>query len=234
MVPTTSDSLPSGNPRTSFLVQAEEGGGAPYWASPPDSGYSVDNIPPAPPAPFTAAYQAGATHLHWGANAETDLAGYRLYRGASSSFVPSAGNRIADQPDTGFVDVGAAGSWYKLSAVDVHGNPSAFAVLGPSQTTDAPADAPRALAFAPPSPDPARAAVQLAFTLPRATLVSLDVLDAAGRRVRTLFAGTLAAGDHAVIWNGRDQAGAALRGGVYFATLSAEGRRLVRRITLLR
>jgi flagellar hook capping protein FlgD len=194
----------------------------------------VDNIPPSPPAPFTGAYSAGATYLHWGANSEADLAGYRLYRGASAGFVPSPANRIGDQPDTGFVDAGPAGSYYKLSAVDIHGNESAFALLTPSGTSDAPPAAPHALAFAAPSPDPAPGAVRLAFELPARAHVSLAVFDAAGRRVRTLVSGALDAGAHALAWRGDDDGGRALGGGVYFATLETRGHRLTRRVALLR
>src|SRR6266436_8333853 len=48
---TTSDSVPAGNPRTAFLLQARGVSGGAYWSSAPDSGYSVDNLPPAMPAP---------------------------------------------------------------------------------------------------------------------------------------------------------------------------------------
>jgi len=234
VVPTTSDSLPSGNPRTSFMVEAEEVGGAPFWSSAPDSGYSVDNIPPSPPAPFTGAYSAGATHLHWGANSEADLAGYRLYRGTSAGFVPSPANRIADQPDTGFVDAGVAGSYYKVSAVDIHGNESAFALLAPSGTIDVPSSAPHVLAFAAPTPDPAPGAARLAFELPVRASASLTVFDAAGRRVRTLVSGALDAGVHTFIWRGDDDSGRTLGDGLYFATLETHGHRITRRIALLR
>ena len=60
--------------------------------------------------------------------------------------MPGPGNVVTATTDTGYVDAGAAGSYYKISAVDFNGNESAFAVVSPSQTTDVPAVA--SVAFA--------------------------------------------------------------------------------------
>src|SRR5436190_23790464 len=85
VVPTLGDSVGAGNPRTAVMIEAD---GSYFWASAPDSGYSVDNLPPVQPAPFNGQYFAGATHLHWNPNSDADLAGYRLYKGSTSGFAP--------------------------------------------------------------------------------------------------------------------------------------------------
>jgi len=51
----------------------------------------------------------------------------------------------------------------------------------------------------------------------------LDVLDLAGRRIRTLQRGPAAAGEHRVAWDGRQQDGSAAAPGVYFVRLVAGG-----------
>lgn len=224
---TTGDSIGGSNPLTAFMIVARNASGSMYWLSAPDSGYSVDNLPPVAPAPFTGAYSAGATHLHWGANSETDLAGYRVYRGASSSFTPGPSSLIASPADTGYVDVGAAGSWYKLSAVDAHGNESPFATLGPDGTTAAPGAA-AALWLSAANPVPA-AGGAIRFSLARAGRAALALYDASGRRVRTLVDGTLAAGVHGTALALRDDAGRSLPGGLYFLRLvTREGTRVAR------
>jgi hypothetical protein len=234
VAPTAQDSVPAGNPRTLFMVEARGNSGG-FWDSAADSGYSVDNLGPATPAPFNGAYQAGATHLHWGENHESDLAGYRLYRGSSSGFVPGPGNLVSAQPDTGYVDGGAAGSWYKLSAIDVHGNESPFAVLAPSGTVDVTgAGIPRALALAAPWPNPASNSARLSFDLPRGAAVTLDLFDASGRRVRALVAASLPAGRHDALWDGTDGSGRRAPAGLYFARLAVAGRVLERRLVLMR
>ncbi len=233
VVPTTTDSTGTSNLYSTFMVMAEDLGGNPFWASAPDSGYSVDNIPPVAPAPFTAAYASGATQLHWGANTEADLAGYRVYRGTSADFVPGSGNVIVAQPDTGYADVGPAGSYYKLSAVDIHGNESAFAAIGPSGTSGVGADAPRTLALADPAPNPARAQARLAFALPVAGPARLGLFDVTGRLVRRVREGWMEAGRYSLTIELRNGSEAPLAGGLYFARLDAEGRTLVRRLAVV-
>src|SRR5262249_42955456 len=88
VVPTLADSNGTGIHRSAFRVRASTATPGQYYDSAPDSGYSVDNLPPAPPTPFTAAFLNGVTNLHWGANTEPDLWYYALYRGSSPDFVP--------------------------------------------------------------------------------------------------------------------------------------------------
>ncbi len=89
--------------------------------------------------------------------------------------------------------------------------------------------APAALAFAPPAPNPARGATLLRFTTPRGA-ARLVLLDVAGRRVRTLVDGALAAGAHELAWDGRDEGGAPAPAGLYWARLEANGERATRRL----
>lgn len=73
-------------------------------------------------------------------------------------------------------------------------------------------------------PEPLRGRTELGFDLPRAGRVELVMHDAAGRRVRTLLRGSLAPGPQRVAWDGRDDQGAPLPGGVYFARVTLDGR----------
>jgi len=235
VAPTASDSVPGYNPYTAFMVEARGTAAGAFWDSPADSGYSVDNLPPQPPAPFTAAYSAGTPLLHWGPNLETDLASYRLYRGGSLNFVPGPSNLIASPADTGFADVGASGSYYQLSAVDIHGNESRFALVGPVGTTDAPpGPLPRELALSLTSSNPARGSAALRLALPRETRLNLGVFDVNGRRVRELASGVEPAGEHALRWDGTDAGGAAVPSGLYFLRLETPGRSLSLHVVMTR
>jgi len=83
-----------------------------------------------------AEYTTAEVALHWGPNTERDLRGYRLYRGAQADFLPGPENLIAATPDTGYVDhPGTCAVYYKLSAVDRHGNESHFALVTPAGPT---------------------------------------------------------------------------------------------------
>ena len=219
IAPTLSDSIAASNPPTAFMVVARNGFGGVFWPSQPALGYSVDNLPPAVPAPFAGQYTLGTTHLHWNRNTEADLAGYRLYRGSSPSFTRGPGSLVASLPDTGYADPAGAVFYYQLTAIDAHGNESPAAFLSLPGTTGVEGVEPVALAFAAPSPNPASHAALLAFTLPRAGSVRLAILDAAGRRVRVLADGVQDAGPHALTWDLRNEAGRAVAAGLYFARL---------------
>lgn len=75
------------------------------------------------------------------------------------------------------------------------------------------------------SPNPAPKATTLGFRISRPEFVRLQVVDAAGRRVRTLHEGMLAAGEHAKFWDGADESGKAAPAGLYFGVMvTSEGR----------
>ena len=235
LVPTTSDSLSGRNPRTAFLIEARTSTTR-WWPSDPDSGYSVDNLPPAAPAFLASRRIADATRVRWTRNAEADLAEYRLYRGASSGFAPDAANLVAALPDTGYVDNGASPYvWYKLTAVDAHGNESPVASLSPQQISGVPGDGvPMATALAGAVPNPFNPSTVISYSLGRPETVRLAVYDAAGRLVRTLAGGAEAAGQHQVRWDGTADDGSRAASGVYFCRLDAGTFSDTRRLTLVK
>lgn len=94
---------------------------------------------------------------------------------------------------------------------------------------------PRVLSLAQNSPNPFNPSTAIRFGLPRPATVDLSVYDALGRRVSTLISGErLAAGEHERLWLGKDAEGRALVSGVYFLRLEADGRRLTRKMLLLK
>uniref|UniRef100_A0A832I060 FlgD/Vpr Ig-like domain-containing protein n=1 Tax=Eiseniibacteriota bacterium TaxID=2212470 RepID=A0A832I060_UNCEI len=75
--------------------------------------------------------------------------------------------------------------------------------------------------LAPPAPNPVLRSARISLALARATRVTLAVHDLAGRRVRTLASGTLAAGIHQCLWDRTDDGGRAVPPGVYRVRASA-------------
>lgn len=232
---TTTDSMAGSNPLTRFMVSAEAAGGTPYWDSAPDSGYSVDDLPPPTPQPFTGQFVNGTTALQWGVSAAPDFAAFRLYRGLETTFVPGAANLVATLTTGGFADAAGTPFNYKVCAVDVHGNASPFALALLGGVADVPgAGLPREAWLAAPSPNPAHAGAVVRFGLPREARVALLLFDAQGRRVRTLLAGTAPAGEHSQRWDGTDAAGRPLAAGLYLCRLEVDGRVLTRRLAVVR
>jgi hypothetical protein len=85
----------------------------------------------------------------------------------------------------------------------------------------------------PPAPNPARQAVRLALELPGAARVRLEILDVAGRRVRTIADEDRSAGRHTWTWDGRDAFARAASPGLYLVRASVDGVALVRRLIRL-
>jgi len=187
-----------------------------------------------PPAPASATYTSSSTAIHWSPNAESDLAAYRVYRGSSTSFVPSPANLVGTPTDTTFSYATNVPYIYKLSAVDAHGNESAYTTVTPSGMLSAPVDVPHELAFSLTSPNPAPGAASFRLALPRAATVHLALYDALGRRVRTLLDGSEPAGERSVRWDGVDDTGRTVASGLYFARVEVAGTVLVRRLVMER
>ena len=85
-----------------------------------------------------------------------------------------------------------------------------------------------------PTPNPFRGSTRLDYALPARSAVALDVFDPNGRLVRSLEHGVREAGEHRVMWDGRDRAGQAVGSGIYFARLSVEGRDTTRLLVKVR
>jgi hypothetical protein len=231
VVPTTGDSVAGSNPTTDFMVQARNVGGA-WWNSGVLAGYSVDDLAPATPAPFNGVFAAGTTLMTWGASSASDLAHYRLYRGPFG-FVPSPANLVASPTATTYGDPAGAPYVYQLTAVDVHGNESAPAVLIPDGTLAADPGAPARDFLATPAPQPLRsgAVARLRFGLARAGHVRLAVVDLQGRRIATVIDAGLAAGEHAAEVPGGSTR---LAPGHYVVRMTAPGFEASRRLIVMR
>jgi hypothetical protein len=91
-----------------------------------------------------------------------------------------------------------------------------------------------ALALDPAMPNPFAPATTLRFSLPAQEAVRFAIHDLAGRVVRTLVAENLGAGTYTTSWDGRDDAGHDVAGGIYFARLATSTGTLTRKVVLAR
>jgi hypothetical protein len=98
-----------------------------------------------------------------------------------------------------------------------------------SQAASQPAAAPAAGSEAGPArtelagvyPNPVRSDATVEYSLAQEGAVDLSVYDVRGARVRTLQSGVFAAGRYTVRWDGRDDSGRRISGGMYFVRLNA-------------
>jgi hypothetical protein len=84
-------------------------------------------------------------------------------------------------------------------------------------------------------PNPFNPTTVIAFDLPDAATVNLDVYDVSGRRVQTLVGGrSYPAGTHHVRWDGRNAGGQSVASGVYLYRLNANGFAQTKRMVLMK
>jgi hypothetical protein len=104
------------------------------------------------------------------------------------------------------------------------------------EATDAPivAAASAGAILQPNRPNPFENETRIDFELVRAGAVTLDVLGVAGNRIARIVDGSMTAGAHSVVWDGRDARGRRVPAGVYFTRVVAGERADVRKVLVLR
>jgi len=103
-----------------------------------------------------------------------------------------------------------------------------------STSVESPVEYPGILHLGQNSPNPFSTTTAIEYGIPIAGSVRLSVFDVHGRLVTTLIDDELAAGWHETEWDGRDESGIFLPGGVYIAHLESSGQVTNTAITLLR
>lgn len=102
-----------------------------------------------------------------------------------------------------------------------HVTADVLVIDGNSASTAGVGDGANRFAMQPTLGDPRRGGCKIRFSLPASQAVSVTMYDVSGRRVRQLATGlSLGAGNAEVAWDGRDEQGTHVRGGVYFARVS--------------
>jgi len=237
---TLADSTADGIAWSVYMVSAHSAMPWHWYASNPDSGYSVDNLSPEPPAGLGGeqSYELEGLALSWEMSAANDLSHYAVYRGPSEEFEPAPENRIASPREAGCFDGEwrwGSGYYYKVSAVDVHGNESGFALLRPEEITGTETPrAPEASYLSQNFPNPFNPMTKIVFGLSAPAHVSLRIYEASGRLVRELVNEARPAARYEEVWDGRDGAQRQVSSGIYFYRLDAGSFTETKKMILLR
>jgi len=83
-------------------------------------------------------------------------------------------------------------------------------------------------------PNPFNASTTIPFYIERAGKVELTIFNTLGQKVKTLFSGNLATGDHFIVWDGNDGDGNLVASGVYIYRLKSNGSTETRKMVLLK
>lgn len=189
----------------------------------------LDAAPPAAPSGGGGAVaSAGGVLVQWSANAEPDLAGYRIYRTFSQATAYAqldaallTQNEYLDTtvPDT------VSTVWYQVRAEDINHNLSAPSAAIRVQLR---ADDITALRMKPAYPNPSNTAnpVTLPIDVPAAAGAvsgTLDIVNSAGELVRHIEIRSLPPGANKPTWDGRNDAGRTVAPGVYRVLMHVGG-----------
>jgi hypothetical protein len=191
----------------------------------PAMGSSIDNL-----APGMSSLVLDRHILEWNASTAPDVDYYSVYGGSNANFGSAT---LIDYTIGHTIDLTASPrAYYFVTATDFSGNESAPVLLRVLSGIDGSPSA-RVLSISA-YPNPFNPATTLRYTVPAGGHVRIDVYDANGAHVSTLFDGERAAGVYAVKWNGRDEDAAVAASGVYFARISQSGDTRTYKLVLLK
>jgi hypothetical protein len=241
LAPTRTDSTGAGAADETFVVTAHTTTPSVYFVSATGNGHSVDNLAPGPLTGLAgeASYAPAGLQITWDPSDALDLAYYAVYRATFPGFVVGPGTLVGTTPVAELFDPGwtsTDGYYYKVAAVDRHGNAGPYALLEPELVTGTGSgDAPMASYLRQNHPNPFRATTVIRFGLESPADVHLRIYDVAGRLVRVLDSGgVMPAGHHEVSWEGRNDGGRAVATGIYFCRLQAGDFTQTRRMVIVR
>lgn len=238
IVPTLCDSTAgAGICWSTFMVSALTSDPLVFFDSPPDSGYSVDNLSPVAPSGLTADFTAAGVHLAWDVNPDPDVHLYNVYRAVPGDCDHPTGLPVAQATFPAWTDDTAGDSFfnrcYVITAVDFAGNEGPPSTWSGADVSAVPM-APKGFDLRPGAPNPFNPQTTFAFTLDQPGKVALEIFDTRGRKVRTLVQGNVPAGSYEIDWRGRDDGGRRVASGVYLVRLRQADRVAIQRVTMLK
>ncbi len=83
-------------------------------------------------------------------------------------------------------------------------------------------------------PNPFNNNTTIVFTLPQISQAELEIFDVSGQKVKTLFRGEAASGQHRLIWDGRNTQGRTAASGLYFYRLMTNRGSVVKKLILMK
>ncbi len=229
VAPTLCDSTEDGGVCWSaFFIRASTPDHFTYYDSPPDSGYSIDNLAPGPPENLR---WDGPALLAWDESADEDFGYFTVY-GSEIDSLDGSAEVIGHTSETGMDVSGETYSYFHVTATDLNGNEGGSSSIESVLVTPE-VFIPSVYALRASSPNPFNTVTIVSFDLPDAVTVRLLVFDISGRRVKTLVDGLRSPGRYDLTWTADDDRGRRVAPGVYFARLEGGGFVATRRLVVV-
>jgi hypothetical protein len=226
-VPTIGDSTQAlGQYYSVFKIRAATTSNYIFHDSPPDSGYSADNLAPGIPGSFV--FSAG--QLTWKESTADDFDYFTVYGANTTSF--GSATLVNYTTNVAMNVSGSPHVYYFVTATDFSGNEGKPAIVNSlSGVGGTPASYVLSVSN---YPNPFNPRTTVKYTVPSRGHVRIDVYDASGAHVRTLFNGERNAGAYATDWDGLAENRSAVGSGIYFARITHHGATQTKKMALLK
>jgi hypothetical protein len=225
--PTIGDStITLGQYFSSFYVRAATGATTRFYDSPVDSGYSVDNLAPGVPQNFV--FNAGL--LSWNESTAKDFDYFTVYGYDKDLFGAAI---VVDYSVSPSMHVAASPYvYYYVTATDFSGNEGKPAKVNTLSTVGG---TPKSYVLSVSNyPNPFNPRTTVRYTAPSSGEVKVQIYDARGAIVKTLFEGHRVAGAYSIDWDGRADNGDAVASGLYFARIEHSSGTRTKKMVLLK
>ena len=173
----------------------------------------------------------GSVDLSWGTLSEVNNYGFEVqkkpvvapeFTTIQNSFIPGHGTTVEPQYYR-FTDSSTVpGSWhYRLKQIDLDGSIHYLEAILIENPLHVPTPSEYTFSLAQNFPNPFNPETQISFTLQSEELVRVSVYSLLGQEIRVLLNESRPAGQHSVVWNGKDSNDRTVSSGIYFYTLVA-------------
>lgn len=222
LVHTMEDSTSQSKGLINFRVIAGMNGG--NFVSDSMTGYSVDNQrPPTPQSLSCTINEEQFIQLNWKPVTDKDLQNYQIFRSDGGSTFAKINSTV----DTFYVDKEASAEqtyYYFVNAVNYSGNESDksdivnIVITGISDKLEIPSHYYLSQNY----PNPFNPSTTIKYGLLKRSKIKIIIYDILGHEIRKLVNGELNAGQHQVVWNGKNQSGQNVSSGVYYYRMQTE------------
>ncbi|HDQ45743.1 MAG TPA: T9SS type A sorting domain-containing protein [bacterium] len=185
--------------------------------------------------------RSGEIVIRWTTQSETDCAGFHVWRSTerngdyirlTTQWISAHGNS-SEKHVYEFTDRNVEkeiGYWYRIEEISTFGESEFFDPIRSRWTLGVPAE----FGLDQNYPNPFNPSTALTYRLAEPCRVDMRIVDVSGRVVRTLVHAFQEANQYTVTWDGADDHGRDVTGGVYLVTLKAGEWADVRKMTLIR
>lgn len=159
---------------------------------------------------------------------------YRVYWGTATGVYDRSMDVGNNHQVTIFDLADSVRYFFAVTAIDFWGNESPYSKEVMSSGVPLEETLPKKLVLEENYPNPFNSGTTLDYSLPEDQVVTLEVYNSLGQKVKTLKQEAVPAGNYSVQWDARDDNGAPMPSGTYFVVLYVKEIRLVRQMMLIR